>query len=520
MEQLNALALKVLCALEPDPDKRGQWTKKLPLYPVSQCEAVRQFVSRIELAAQNHEKVMVAGDYDCDGVLATAIMVAGLKKKGLETGYYIPDRIKEGYGLAVKTVEAAAKKGYSLLITVDNGVHANQALEKAKELGLDVMVTDHHLYESRPDCLVLVHPALMEEPFSSLCGAAVAYECMRALHLDDDRMLMEAAAAAVGDCMAVTGETRALIQNGVDLLNKTKEPHLTSLCKEHKLDESTIAFQIVPRINAVGRLANLANVNNVVRYFLSQSPAAIQSFSSQMNDLNDQRKRLSEQTYARASLLVKPYHAVLLAADPSFHEGIIGLAAGMLSSQYRKPAIVGAIGEEGIKCSMRAPAGFRCLEFLEGFEHYSALGGHDQAAGFTIEPGFWPDFEKFARAKASEISWTIREEMQIPIDPEEITADEVESLDALRPFGTGFPAPKFRIDHPQIAGSYDLSQARHRKFTLKNGLECLNFNQSSTDLAAPVQSIAAFVGTLSVSRYQGRKKPNFLIDEIVYNDHS
>lgn len=515
-EGLSPLVSQVLELLEPDPSKRSDWIGAAPFAAPPASEAMQAFKARVDQAAENQEKIFVAGDYDADGILATAIMTAGLRRLGVQTGFYIPDRIKEGYGLSPQTVEKAAEKGYSLIITVDNGVKADAALKKAAELGIDVIVTDHHQYENRPDCLILVHPNVLEEPFAYLCGAGIAYECLRVLHTDTNRELMYAAAASVGDCMQVKAQTRAIIQEGLARLNETQEPHLASLSKDRKIDESTIGFQIVPKINAAGRLSNMANVNNIVRYFLSDNPRDIRQIASQLESINEQRKRMSEQTVARVSSLIKPYKPILLAADPSFHEGIVGLAAGNLSTRHLKPVIVCTLSEGGYKCSMRAPVGFDCMEFLQGFDAYAALGGHTRAAGFTILEENWEAFKTFINQAGSAYEWTLSEPPRLTINPADCTADNIESLDILRPFGEGFKCPEFVIDHPRITGVFDLSGGKHRKFTLENGLQCLHFNQTSQDMAASVLSVSQLIGTLSVSRYQGRRQPNFLIDEIVY----
>ncbi len=179
MANLTTFSEKVLRYLEPDESRWSYWLEKQELQSVSEATCIHTFVDRIKNAREQNKKVIVCGDYDCDGILATTIMVDGLQKYGLEVGFYIPDRIKEGYGLNCNTVSLAHKKGYELLVTVDNGVKAHDALSLAKESGMETIVTDHHRIEEEICCDVLVHPTKMEESFSTLCGAAVAYECIR-----------------------------------------------------------------------------------------------------------------------------------------------------------------------------------------------------------------------------------------------------------------------------------------------------------------------------------------------------
>ena len=221
---MTELTKKVLEFLEPDSSKWAYWTSKQLLNPVSESKCMESFQERILKAVSNREKVIVAGDYDCDGISATTIMVSGLRKLGLECGFYIPDRIKEGYGLSEATVMLAHKKGYSLILTVDNGIKSKPALALSKELGMDVIVTDHHTMDEEVNCDIVVHPDLMEPCFETLCGAGIAYECMRKLGVEDDYLLQLAGLASVSDMMVVKGQTRALIQNGLRSVSYT---HLT-----------------------------------------------------------------------------------------------------------------------------------------------------------------------------------------------------------------------------------------------------------------------------------------------------
>lgn len=515
---LTPFARRVLGHMVKDPDQREEFIGAKPLYPVSKSQCVNDFVCRIHKAAENKEKILVAGDYDCDGILATSILVDALQKLDLTAGFYIPDRIKEGYGLQPKTVRMAKERGYSLIITVDNGVEAHAALQEAGKLGVEVIVTDHHKIQTSPDCSLLVHPSLMEEEFSPLCGAGLAYELIRAMELDEDKHLQWAAAASVADCMNVTGETRAIIQQGLIALNEKRERHLSLLCNTSRYTEEEIGFQIAPRINSVGRLANMANANNLVRYFLNNNPVQLQEFASQLDTLNQTRKELSALTVSRATVKIRAQWPVLLAADPSFHEGVVGLAAGNLCQKTGKPVIIGAVNDFAVKCSMRAPEGFDCMAFLDEFEEgYEARGGHAQAAGMTISLDNWDAFQKFVFRQGLKSEWTPAKPAPLAVDPETITVEDLHSLDLLRPFGKGFELPPFEINHPRVVSVYDLSGGRHRRFTLAGGLQCLHFNQSESDMTRSVLTIRRFVGKPSLNVYNGRESVNFLIDEIDYS---
>lgn len=516
MENLSTLAQKVLSYLEPDPERWSYWLTKQELYPVSDALCMREFLKIMLEAKKTKKKVIVAGDYDCDGILATTIMVDGLQKFGLDVGFYIPDRIREGYGLNTNTVSLAHKKNYEILITVDNGVKAIEALKLAQALKMTTIVTDHHRIEEEVPCDLLVHPTLMEEEFHTLCGAATAYECIRTLGIDTDYHLILASIASIGDVMCVTGQTRALIQNGLECLNQTKEKHTFILATDAILNETSVGFQIVPKLNAIGRLSNIANVNNAVRYFLNPNEQEIRRFYNQIVHVNDLRKQISTQMTESALRKCVPQDAILIVSDPSFHEGIIGLVAGALCNQFQKPAIVLAQNPDSYKASMRSPEGFDCMDFLSKFSDFRALGGHTQAAGFSLDLQTYPEFVRFVKEEGKNFLWEPAPISTLKIDPQDITVQSVLSLDALRPFGPGFALPDFELSSVEIKSVYDLSNGKHRRFTLTSGLQCLCFNISQIDKAKSVNSIFGFIGTPQISYYRGSRRVSFIVDRIVY----
>lgn len=516
VNQPNAFIEKVLKTMTCKPSQLKEVFGVQPLAPPSNSVMMNAFKERIKKAIENKEKILVAGDYDCDGMMSTAIFVQGFQALGLKTGYYIPDRMKEGYGLSAQTVQMAANKGYSIIVTCDNGVKAHEALTKAKELKIEVIVTDHHLIQEEVNAKILIHPSTLEESFYSLCGAGIALECMRALKQDTNRFYIWAAMASIADCMEVFGQTRAIIQKGLSLFNQEGEIHLDPFVRAKPIDERDAAFQIAPKINALGRLCDRAKANSFVRYLEISNNFIIQDYANKVCELNEVRKALTKQIYGKAQLFINPLRPILLAYDPSFHEGIIGLAAGNLTSQFNKPAIVCTVSESGYKCSMRAPKGFHCVEFLNDFSHYSTLGGHAQAAGFSVPFAYWKEFEEFLNKQSYEYKWNLETTLPIEIEPEELTLENIHALDCLRPFGTGFELPLFRISQPKIVNTFDLSQGLHRKFTLNGGLQALHFNQGSMEAAMDINTIEAFIGRPSINRFNGKEKVDFLIEEIIY----
>ena len=516
MEKISTLAQRVLERLEPDSSRWPDWIEKKPLYSVSQSECMAQFVQIIQRAKENKEKIFIAGDYDSDGILATTIMVSGLRSIGIECGFYIPDRIKEGYGLNEEMVQAANRKGYSILITVDNGVKAQDALSFAHDLQMTTIVSDHHMIDEEIDCDVFIHPTSLEDCFSTLCGAGIAYECIRALGVDTTYHLELACVASVADVMVVTGQTRRIIQQGLLALNEKKERHIIKFVTDSTLNEVSLGFQVSPKLNAIGRLSNMANVNNVVRYFLSEDENEINHLSAQITEINERRKHMSSSMCEYARRKVKASDSIVLICESNFHEGIIGLVAGDIQSQTQKPVIIGARNQNGYKMSMRSPKGFHCMEFLKPFKGFQTIGGHAQAAGFSMDLNAFSDFETFIHQRIQEYKWTVETMDTIPINPVDIDTKSIESLDVLRPFGPGFECPIFEIERPMIKSFFDIQNRKHRRYTLQSGLTCMRFNQPSSEVEKSVNSIVSFVGKLQINQYQGRKQANFIIDEIKY----
>ena len=283
--QLSRLCARVLAAHDlPQEDLDALFQPPVLCDPFT-AQGMEEVIARIRIAKARQEKVMVCGDYDADGICATAIMVDALRRFGIECGFYIPNRFSEGYGLHAHTVELAAQRQYALLITVDNGVRAHEALQKAEELGIDVIVTDHHAIDEfqPPQCAALLHPFLMGEPFDTLSGAGVALEVSRALGTVNERQIVLAGIAAIGDVMAMRKETRAIVRQCIAILNEKKVRCIQLLAHDSSpWDETKIAFQVVPKLNVTGRLADKANANNTVRYLLSDNGALLMNMAAQI----------------------------------------------------------------------------------------------------------------------------------------------------------------------------------------------------------------------------------------------
>lgn len=418
----------------------------------SQADCIAAACRRIREAGANHEKVMIAGDYDCDGVCATAIMKDTLDRLGIVNGYYIPDRFKEGYGLAPKTVELAVQKGYSLLVTVDNGVKAHAALIRAKELGLETIVTDHHQIEEEVETGLLVHPTLMEEDYRYLSGAGVALEISRNLLGTVELHTALASLAAVGDVMPLWRQTRHIVKAGFAAVNSGFAPSILPLLQGREMDYESAGFQAVPRLNSVGRMNDLSNVNTLVPYLLCKDPGKITRYASQLETINSRRKQLSEMMNSKAETMLddSPFYVLY---DESFAEGICGLVAGRIANGHHRPTLVLAGHEDLIKGSGRSVPGFNLFDFFaSGFDELTAFGGHEQAVGLAFARADLAAFRAKVEAKMAESGYEYQEaeETAAAVDADDLTLDEVRDLKRLDPWPKEFGRGMVAIEHPRI----------------------------------------------------------------------
>lgn len=476
------------------------------------AECICLAAERFHQAKAKKEKILIAGDYDCDGICATAIMKDTMDRFGIEAGFYIPNRFKEGYGLNERTVELAYQKGYSLIVTVDNGVAADKAIDLCRKLGIDILVTDHHTIQDQLNWNLLVHPDLMDKRFHGLCGAGVALQLSRKLLGEVKEHVMLAAIATVGDMMDVFYENRSIMKQGIEFLNERSFVQIERLCDRQitRWDEKEIAFQIVPKLNAIGRLADLVNANNVVRYLLAKQMDVIVSGAQQIKEINQQRRKLSKSMSDLALGMMEDAKFVCVVHD-DFHEGMLGLIANAITTTHHKPSVVFCKTETTYKGSARGYGGVNLFEFFQDFgDLIVQFGGHAQAAGIQVLPEKMDAFTQRLKEKAEliELSEEVKEE--VCISSSECSIDQIEELDQLKPYGHGFQAPVFEVNQIQVTGTQVLKN-QYPKWSLYHpscALEAISFTLAKDAIEKKVDS---FVGTLSINEYMSIKKAQVLV---------
>lgn len=472
---------------------------------ISHASCIQQCVKRLLLAKERGEKVFIGGDYDADGICATAILKDTLDRLGIENGYYIPDRFKEGYGLSAKTVEMVVEKGYGLIITVDNGVKAFEAIARAKELGIDLIVTDHHQIDKEVPVDILVHPDYMEDCFSYYSGAGVAQQISTNVFGFVDEHIALAAIAAIGDVMQLWKQTRHLVKKGLQLLNEGCLPSIQAMIHHaDTIDEITIGFQIVPKLNSVGRMNDISNVNTIVPFLLSKDSNDIAYYAMQLEQVNERRKQLSR-TMSELALSKVTEESFLVLADEKFHEGVCGLVAGRVVEETGKPTLIFAKKDGLYKGSGRSIPGFDLFGFFsEGFPELVSFGGHEQAIGLSLKEEDFLQFESKINEKMKQMEFMRPEKtkvaIQIPVS--DITIQNIQDLKLLSPYPKEMVEPLFCIQKPEIRDLY--SSEKITKYTLQNGVQAIAF--AFRDLPVIPQP-SLMIGSLSINAFRGNQIP-------------
>jgi len=476
----------------------------------SRCEAVDACCKRIMRAKADGEKVFVAGDYDADGICSTAILKDVLDRLGISNGYYIPDRFKEGYGLSAATVELAHQKGYHLIITVDNGVKCQEAIAKAHACGMEIIVTDHHEIEEDVPADLLVHPDVMEPEYAFLSGAGVVLQLSLNLLGPLDAHLALAAIALIGDVMPLWKQTRRIVKQGCTAIAHGALPAVFPLLRtKGEVDPTAVAFQIVPKLNSVGRMNDSSNVNTLVPFLLTKDPDYISGYSVQLNRVNEARRRCSDQTVRIAERLDHEAAFPIL-FEESFEEGIVGLAAGKLSRQWHKPVLVFARTDNVYKGSGRSIPGLNLFEFFREFEELSAFGGHAMAVGLSVPCDRFAAFAEHVQQKITQVP--LLEEAGEPavrVTEEDLKVDQIMELEGLRPYPRelitriALPAPVL-----QSVQCYDRVNRYHFE-SICGGFDGVQFTSARTE---PHETIECLIGTPSVNRFRDRINAQIVIE--------
>ncbi len=455
-----------------------------PVCDGAQMKDMDRAVDRVRLALDRGETMAVYGDYDVDGITATCLLAEFLT--GLEGRVvpYIPDRLEEGYGLNREAITALAEQGVTLIITVDCGITAVDEVVWAKELGVDVVVTDHHECKAMlPDAAAVVDPHRPDcpYPFKGLAGVGVALKLAMTLAGPEGagRVLEEfcdlAAIGTVADVMPMIGENRTIVQRGLKALGKPKRLGLAMLVREagmenRPLNSVSIGYALAPRLNAAGRMGR-ASV--AVELLLTHDRVHAAHLAQELCRLNKERQAVELSIFEQCEQLLgnSPQRGAIVLADPSWHQGVVGIAASRLAEQYGCPTFMICLSGGMGKGSCRSYGGINLFSVLEGCQDIlEAFGGHELAAGFTVRQENILALAQRIRAQVALQADRVHEpELEVDAlldDPAVLDLQGVELLDRLEPYGTGNPRPVLALSGLQVMSRSLVGNGRHLKLKL------------------------------------------------------
>jgi len=493
-------------------------------------------VDRIKSAIARSEKILIFGDYDVDGVLSVVMLVKALRSLAADVEYFIPERLKEGYGIKDEHIAVAAGKGARLVISVDCGIKANGFVRKANEQGIDVIITDHHLPGPElPEALAILNPVLESSgyPDKSLAGVGVVFKLIQALLEQDGRAsvlphyLKLVAIGTISDVAELRGENRILVKRGLQGLDSVSNQGLKSLIeicglKGKRISEGDIGFRIGPRINAAGRMGA---TDLAVRLFFSPSVEDTAGIVRHLDELNSQRQTAEEKIYNQALGLVKKRsldktHKILILGCEKWHRGIIGIVASRLKDAFSRPVILFAYEDGKAFGSGRSISGFSLIECLDQCRRlFLTYGGHRLAVGCSLDRANMQAFKQAANAVAEArlSDADLRKKIMIDskLDFTDINAAFFESHSLLFPFGVGNPRPIFLTEKAEIVGPPQNLRGRHAKFLVRQGsrvFEAIGWDRGDWAKNVSIGGRVDLAYTFQFSTYLGEERPYLCLE--------
>ena len=495
--------------------------------------------TRITRAVDNMEKIAVYGDYDADGVTSTAMLYSYLETRGADVIFYIPQREGEGYGMNMGAVEYLKEQGVSLIVTVDNGISSVQEVARANELGIDVVVTDHHRpQEILPDAVAVVDAYRPDDtsPYKHFSGVGIAFKLLMALEdgAGDVEDLLEAysdlaAIGTIGDIVPLTGENRTLIRAGLERLSQSDRPGVQALLENagiagKALTSTNVAFTLVPRINATGRMGA---PERAVRLLISGYEEEAEVLSEEICADNEERRRVEAEIAeaAFADIEAKGYmkDRVVVVDGENWHHGVIGIVASRVTERCGKPCMIISRGETEAKGSGRSIEGFSLFEAICACgDLLIKFGGHPMAAGITLKPENIEAFRKRINRYAAEHfpqmpTQTVT--LDCKLNPAALSVSMAQSLTQLEPFGNGNPQPVFGLFNMELSNVTPVGGGGHLRLTLeKNGavITAMRFNTKPEELPYHIGDKIDLAVQLEAREFRGQPSLTVIVRDMKF----
>ncbi len=485
---------------------------------------------------ENGSRIAVYGDYDCDGITSTVLMFSYLKSRGADCVYYIPDRFDEGYGMNTGAVEKLAGEGVKLLITVDNGIACHNEIKRAKELGMSVVVTDHHLpKETLPqaDAVVDPHRADCRSEFKEICGAEVAFKLICVLEEREPEELLPyysdlLSVALTADVMPLIYENRTIVKYGIEKLKQLPLTGFSALMsvaaiQRDNISAGRIAFGIAPRINAAGRMGSAARA---VELLLSNNMLNALGIANEIDYDNSERQRIEKKIFTEASAVIEEngyfYDRVIVVDGEGWHNGVLGIVASRITERYGCPSIV--ISRNGADASGSGRS-------IEGFSLYNAInaasdtlskfGGHELAAGISLPSDKIPAFRKKINMYASQCEFVPPVlKLDCKLNPSGLTVELAEALKELEPFGQGNPSPVFGVYGVKLERINPIGGGKHLRLIFSKGdnsFQGLLFGVTAEQFCFECGDLLDLAVTVSTDVYNGETRLSVQIKALRMN---
>jgi len=489
--------------------------------------------ARVGLAMAKGEKIAIFGDYDVDGITSTCLLTDFLRRQGADCISYIPGRLEEGYGLNPIAIHQLHEEGVRLIVTVDCGITAVEEAKLCQELGIDLVITDHHeCKEQLPDAIAVVDPHRPDGgyPHKTLSGVGVAFKLAAALSGNQEAVLEEYAdmvcLGTVADVMPLIGENRVFVSWGLKSIRCTRRPGLAALMKEcgctaDTVTATTIGYMLAPRINAAGRMGQ---IDWAVELFLTEDEERATYLAQALCNLNRERQQVESRIYEEAVSMLpagQMPEAIVL-ADESWHQGVVGIVASRMAEEYCCPTFLICLDGEHGKASSRSFGGFNLFASLTALSDLlESYGGHELAAGFTISRDKIPAFRQAVCVRAAEYYTDTGPRTVLDIDcavtPELLTVKGIAALDALEPCGNGCPKPVLMMEKMTVERISMVGSGRHMRLRLRSGhygINAIYFSATPESASIEPGDLVDVAFHPQINEFRGERTPQMNVLDI------
>ncbi|ADL12256.1 single-stranded-DNA-specific exonuclease RecJ [Acetohalobium arabaticum] len=513
-------------------------------------EGIEQAVDRISTAMESQEIIGIYGDYDVDGITSTGLLINYFQHLGVEPKYHIPNRLEEGYGLNKDAIESLAQSGVELLITVDCGISDYQEVKYANQLGIDVIITDHHEVPARippAEAVINAKQSNCNYPFSQLCGAGVAYKLILALADKDQQVNQKEikeyyldllAMGIVADIVPLVDENRIMVKYGLELLQNPNNLGLSALIEavdltETEINTGHIGYILAPRLNAAGRIGN---PDLALELLITDDPSQAADIAAELEEINHRRRDIEADIRQEAELMVEGMDLeqtkALVLASENWHSGVVGIVASDIQEKYYRPTIMIAIEDDGIgRGSARSIKGFNIYQAVKNSEDLlPKFGGHEQAAGLSIAKEdiaqFRDEINQYADDRLSDKDLTPRLKLDCEVELSELSKELVQEIDYLAPFGFGNPRPKLAVREVTVADFATVgSNGEHLKLAVTDEagttVECIGFNMAGfRQKLISQQEEIDLACTVEINNWQGKSELQLKLKDINFPEVS